>query len=128
MRSPPKLQAARSVELMRGALALARVGPEDDKERRRAIRELTPQLNSATLQLRDARDVVRLQELDSGLEVPWQPASTRLHRAAQELRAYYREHARAGTMPRSAPLPVLDALEAIRSYDAIVRRLDDACT
>jgi hypothetical protein len=123
-----ELQAGRSAELLRSAIALARVGPDDDAERRRQIRELVPLLEAATLQLRDARALARGQERDAGVALPWQRASVKLHQGAQALRAYYRRHADAGTMERRVSGGVSLALDAVRVYDGVVLQLDGACS
>jgi hypothetical protein len=118
---------ARPVETLRGAVLLARMGPQNTAERRRAIRRMAPLVAGASEAFAEIVALVGTQEAAHGAALPWRGLGAELSRAAQLLSRRYDNFADTGRMPRAAPAPVVRAYQAVQRADELHERLATVC-
>ncbi len=118
---------ARPVETLRGAVLLARLGPENNAERRRAVRRMAPLVAGSAEAFAELVALVGTQELGHGSALPWRGVAAELSRASQLLSRRYEAFADTGRMPRAAPAPVVRAYQAVQRADELHERLAGVC-
>ncbi len=118
---------ARPVETLRGAVLLARMGPQDNAARRRAVVRMAPLVGGSAEAFVDVVALIGTQEASHGAALPWRGLGGELLRAAALLSRRYDAFADTGKMPRAAPAPVVRAYQAVQRADELHARLATVC-